>query len=108
MYKFTYRAVIIRSIASRMSKVAPVCASEDLKALLAPPLDIFRATVSYHIQVENCHSGRVVVLVKDTLVFLINEGSAFLESRSAPGIKRATLKLNSLSANCKLLVVGVL
>lgn len=52
-----------------------------------------RGSLNYHVDIENRHTGRQVVLVKDTCEFVVDEGGALFESPAAPRVKRATLKL---------------
>ena len=49
---------------------------------------------SYHIDVEDGHAEREIVLIEDTLKFCREQLGALCEAQTAPGVKGASLELH--------------
>ena len=69
-------SVVVRSVSTRMSKVAPVGASVG------------------HIDVEDRNSERVVILVEDPLKLRVEQLGALRKTKSTPRIEGATLEFS--------------
>lgn len=50
---------------------------------------------TYHVEIHNGNASSEVVFVVDSLKFVIEQSRAFLETRSPPRVKGATLKLDN-------------
>lgn len=48
---------------------------------------------AYHVQVEDCNFEAEVVLIEDSLKFMVQEGSTLREADPSPGIKGTSLEL---------------
>lgn len=90
-----------------MSKVSPVGATESLALLVVLQSMNAYTSTTYHVHVEDSNSGREVVLVEDTLEFVVDESGALLKSPSTERIKCTALELHDvLALNAKDVLKG--
>jgi hypothetical protein len=98
----TYCSIIIGCVSSRVSKVSPVGAAKSLALLVVLQWMNAYTSPTYHVHVEDSNSGCKVVLVEDTLEFVVDESRTLLKSPSTERIKCTALELyDVLALNAK-------